>query len=100
MALTAEQNAYVRGVTDTMDAVANAISSGDQQQQIYTDRLYGPAGAREITDADLTAAGYDFDANMLALGVTLYQQLLNFRDNQPVVQGDYGTTMNTLRSLS
>ena len=100
MALSAEQNAYVQRVTDEMDRLAEVIKECVDLEALYTDRSYGSGGQNPITDADLTAAGYDWNANDLANGMNLCIQIANFRDNAAVTQGDYGQIMSTLRGLS
>ena len=100
MALSAEQDAYVGNVSDSMDLVGDAISQLEQWSSIYTDRSYGVGGSREITDADLVTAGHEFTANDLANGVALMNALVAFRDNLAVATAAYGQTINTLRALS
>ena len=96
-----EQKAFLNLVADEMNRLADVTARMDTDVvAVYTDRFYGPGGGNEITDADIAAEGYDWNANDLANGMNLCNQLVNFRDNAPVTQGDYGQIMNTLRGLS
>ena len=100
MALSAEQNAWVQRLMDGMDRVAEGIAGCQDLEELYTDRSYGVGGMNPITDADLTAAGHDFDANAVANAMNLCIQLNNLKNNQAVTQGDWGQIINAVRGLN
>jgi len=99
MALDTQQAAFVNNTRITFQKLAEAMETLDDLKSIYYDRQYGIGGANEIRDADLTDQFADITAANLAAGITATEQLLKYRDNEAVTTGDYGTTINILRSL-
>ncbi len=63
---------------------------------VYFSEGFDGAGSNPILDADLISLG--ITATELGLGDTLFQQIQNLRNNDPVTAGDYQATVNALRS--
>jgi hypothetical protein len=63
---------------------------------VYFSEGFDSAGSDPITDGDLTSLG--ITAAELAAGDTLFQQIQNLRNGDPVTAGDYQATVNALRS--
>lgn len=63
---------------------------------VYFDEGFDGAGSDPIINDDLVSLG--ITAAELSLGITLFQQIQNLRNNDPVTTGDYQATVNALRS--
>lgn len=63
---------------------------------VYFDEGFNDVGSDPIIDDDLTSLG--ITAVELALGITLFQQIQNLRNNDSVDPGDYQATVNALRA--
>lgn len=83
----------IQSLSKTLDAT---IDQTDDIVKTYFDRGFNSGGADPITDADLSSLGVT--ASLVASFITLSQQLANFRSNQAVLQGDYQSTLNKLRT--
>ena len=91
-----KKNELVNALRDVATRVAQAINDSDDHVATYFDRTYNSGGADAITDADISSTG--LTATQAGNLVTMFQQLLNFRDNAAVTQADYGATMNLART--
>lgn len=89
---------FARRCQETNTAIANAITEAADLRSIYFDRGYNSGGADQITDADLASA-LGIPASLIGDFSTMAEQLEKFRDNQAVTMGDYGNTLNNLRTL-
>ena len=88
---------YVREVIRMTRALANEAGIVAARHKEYFDNGYGPAGADELVQADLDAAGLDLSVTEFTATITMLEQFKNYSGNLAVVQGDYLGTMNTVR---
>jgi len=80
---------------DAVTQLAQLLSSLDAFWTTYYKREYNTGAANEITNVDIEAL--EITAADIAAAITLVEQLRNFRDNQPVLQGDYAATLAKVR---
>lgn len=72
--------------------LAQHIEIADSLLDTWFDRGYSGV----ITDEAIAGSG--LTAAQLTDAIVLFEQLRKFRDNEAVATGDYGATMNRLRS--
>lgn len=77
---------------NVVTVLATHIEIAESLLATWFDRAYSGT----ITDADIAGSG--LTVAQLTDAIVLFEQLLKFRDNQAVTTGDYGATLNRLRS--
>lgn len=87
---------FAESIMRSITQIAQHGDRGDDAVTIYFDRGYNSGGADAIVDADLTNLG--ITAAELADGITLFQNLNKFINNDTPAQADYDVTLNKLRN--
>lgn len=111
MAWTQDKQQLVTSAQTFMSNLTAVINAQAGQVEKYTDGLYGPGGANEITDQDLIDGGITaYDANTLNLSMQSMSAILDiFRDGEDVgviddpaalilVRLGWGNNINRVRS--
>lgn len=93
--LTQAQRIFLANLQMSAEELAKAIRNAADLMRVFNDRQYGSATG--VTDDDLR----EFDLTLQSVGeyIIALQQLINWRDGNPVTQGNYGTALNKVRSL-
>lgn len=87
---------YAKKVQAVCTTIAQLFLDTKDLDSVYFSEGFDGAGSDPIIDGDLISLG--IIAAELALGDTLFQQIQNLRNNDPVTAGDYQSTVNALRS--
>ncbi len=69
----------------------------DERHKAFFDNGFQSGGANEIVQADIDAANIPISVADLTAGITLLEQVANFKGNSAVTQADYMATVNKLR---
>lgn len=93
MALTDKQTRFIRRVQRLGDAILGDIDEAEDLRDMFDSGAYG-----SIPDGDL--APYDMTQVDLTAFMTACENLVNFRDNEAVIAGDYRTVINKVRELT
>jgi len=91
-----KKNQFVNEFKTQLTLLAQVTEKTSALSAAYFQREYNSGGADVITDEDISSTG--MTAADVVSQITLAQQLVNFRDNQAVLTGDYGSTMNRART--
>lgn len=92
----ADKIEFAKKVQAVNTTIAQLFLDTKDLDSVYSSEGFGVSGSDEITDTGLTSLG--ITAVELGLGITLFQQIQNLRNNNPVISGDYQSTVNSLRS--
>jgi hypothetical protein len=93
---TMNKEKYISKSVEIGTTLVNLLTQLPNVHKAYFDKGLGSGGSNEITQADLDNAGINL-SDFTSL-ITLFEQLNNFASNQPVVQGDYISTLNKIRN--
>lgn len=87
---------YAQAMQDVCTTLAQAIEQLQPLVATYYKREYNVSeGPNELVDDDVVSLG--IKSADVGAAVTLGEQLINFRDNLAVVQGDYYDTLAEMR---
>lgn len=93
--LTNTQQRFIVVMRSNAEALAQAVAQAGEVVAVFVDRDYDDVST--VTDEDL--AEFDLNRADVAAYIAACQQLINWRDNLVVTQGDYGEAINKVRSL-
>jgi hypothetical protein len=93
-----DEQQFAEDVQAAMTAIVQAYEVMEAAERIYFARGWNSGGANEITDADLTAAGFQFDAATLGASITVAQQVGLLLTNQATTPGNYISTLDKMRA--
>jgi hypothetical protein len=78
---------------------SQVIRTAEDLHKVYFDRGLNKDGNNELVDTDIQE-NTTLTAADVTEGITLIEQIKNFANNLPVIQGDYKGTINRLRFLA
>ena len=87
---------FAKNVQAINTTIAQLFLGTKDLDSVYFSEGFDGAGTDPIINADIVSLG--ITAAELGLGITLFQQIQNLRNNEAVTTGDYQATVNALRS--
>lgn len=94
--IMSQKVAFVTEVQILSEQLASITRTVRDLRDVYADREYAAGGDDPIIDSDIESTGTTVAE--LNASIVMFLQLLNFTDDNPVTQGNYGKTVNDMRT--